>query len=204
MKYTWLNKTDTDKIIIFFNGWGMDSKVVSHLDCQDYNVITFYDYNDLEGFDKKEFERYSQKHLISWSMGVMTATLFDFGKLNSAVAICGTPKAIDDKYGIPERIYNLTIRGFSEDSSKKFMERMFLNPPERDFFPDRTFENKLSELKKLLTYKANPDFCYTKAIVADSDKIFPTKNQTNYWKNPTVIHCGHCPFMLYSNWTELL
>ena len=180
----------------------MDETIVSHLNGEDYNVIVFYDYNDLN--IDIDLSNYSEKHLIAWSMGVMIATLFEFGKLNSSTAICGTPLTIDDNYGIPERIYNLTIRGFSETSSQKFMERMFIEKPDIKTFSNRTFESKLSELKQMLSYKPNESFKYTKAIVADSDKIIPTKNQLNYWKNPIIIKSGHCPFMLYSKWSELL
>lgn len=202
MNYKWLNKTNSNKLIIFFNGWGMDETIVSHLNGEDYNVIVFYDYNDLN--IAIDLSKYSEKYLIAWSMGVMVATLFEFGKLNSSTAICGTPLAIDDNYGIPERIYNLTIRGFSETSSQKFMERMFIEKPDIKTFSNRTFESKLSELKQMLSYKPNESFKYTKAIVADSDKIIPTKNQLNYWENPIIINSGHCPFMLYSKWSELL
>lgn len=202
MNYKWINKINTDKLIIFFNGWGMDEKIISHLDCEDYNVIVFYDYNNLD--IDIDLSSYREKHLIAWSMGTMIATLFDFGSMESATAICGTPLAIDDTYGIPERIYNLTIRGFSETSSQKFMERMFIERPDLKTFSNRTFESKLSELKQMLMYKPNRDFKYTKAIVADSDKIIPTKNQLNYWDNPIIINSGHCPFMLYSKWSELL
>lgn len=202
MKYKWLNKTDSNKLIIFFNGWGMDEKIVSHLDCEDYDVIVFYDYNNLD--IDIDFSNYAEKYIIAWSMGVMTAILFDFGEITSSTAICGTPFAIDDNYGIPERIYNLTIRGFSETSSQKFMERMFIEKPEIETFSNRTFDSKLSELKQMLNYKPNESFQYTKAIVADSDKIIPTKNQLNYWQTPVIINSGHCPFMLYSKWSELL
>ena len=42
MKYKWLNNVKNKKLIIFFNGWGMDENVVKHLDCEDYDVLMFY------------------------------------------------------------------------------------------------------------------------------------------------------------------
>lgn len=207
MKHFWLNKTNENKkLIIFFNGWGMDKKIVSHLDCEDYDVVVLYDYNDLElDTEALNLSQYTEKHIIAWSMGVMVATLFNnLGEISSSTAICGTPFAIDNEYGIPERIYNLTIRGFSETSSKKFMERMFIEKPDMETFSNRTFDSKLSELKKMLEYKTNTEFKYTKAIVGSDDKIIPTKNQLNFWKKPTIINSGHCPFMLYKKWAELL
>lgn len=206
MKHFWLNKTNTNKkLIIFFNGWGMDEKIVSHLECEDYDIVVLYDYNDLElDIESLNLSQYTEKHIIAWSMGVMVATLFNFGEIKTSTAICGTPFAIDNEYGIPERIYNLTIKGFSETSSKKFMERMFIEKPSIETFSDRTFDSKLSELKKMLEYKPNTKFNYTKVIVGTDDKIIPTKNQLNYWDNPITIHSGHCPFMLYKKWAELL
>ena len=206
MKHFWLNKTNTNKkLIIFFNGWGMDEKIISHLECEDYDVVVLYDYNDLElDIQSLNLSQYTEKHIIAWSMGVMVATLFNFGEIKTSTAICGTPFAINNEYGIPERIYNLTIKGFSETSSKKFMERMFIEKPSIETFSDRTFDSKLSELKKMLEYKPNTEFNFTKAIVGTDDKIIPTKNQLNYWDNPITINSGHCPFMLYKKWTELL
>lgn len=206
MKHFWLNKTNTNKkLIIFFNGWGMDEKIISHLECEDYDVVVLYDYNDLElDIQSLNLSQYTKKHIIAWSMGVMVATLFNFGEIKTSTAICGTPFAIDNQYGIPERIYNLTIKGFSETSSKKFMERMFIEKTSIESFSDRTFDSKLSELKKILEYKPNTEFNFTKAIVGTDDKIIPTKNQLNYWDNPITINSGHCPFMLYKKWTELL
>ena len=76
MKYKWLNKKENNELIIFFNGWGMDESVVNHLDYENYDVLMFYDYNSLEtDFNFEKIKNY-KKHLISWSMGVMTATLF--------------------------------------------------------------------------------------------------------------------------------
>ena len=72
MKYKWLNKVNNQKLIIFFNGWGMDESVVSHLDCENYDILMFYDYNTLDtDFDFESLNIYPKKNLIAWSMGVM-------------------------------------------------------------------------------------------------------------------------------------
>ena len=202
MKYKWLQNKQLNKLIIFFNGWGMDDFIVSNLDCEDYDVIVFYDYNDLD--IDIDLGHYEEKHVIAWSMGVMVATLFDFGNVMSATAICGTPKPIDDKYGIPERIYNLTIKGFSQNSVQTFMKRMFLDAPNTEKFSNRTLDSQKTELIKLLEYNSKAEFEYSRVIIADNDKIIPTKNQLNYWLNPEMIRSGHCHFGLYKSWAELL
>ena len=125
MKYKWLNLKKNREVIIFFNGWGMDESVMKHLNYGSYDVLMFYDYNTLDtDFDFKSLEKYEKKYLIAWSMGVMTASLFDIN-YDRKIAINGTLKPIDNNYGIPERIYDLTIRGFNEKGRERFIKSMF-------------------------------------------------------------------------------
>ena len=125
MKYKWLNINQNNKVIVFFNGWGMDESVVHHLEFSDYDILMFYDYNNLDtNFDFNSLDKYKNKSLIAWSMGVMVATLFN-QKYTSATAINGTLKPIDNKFGIPQRIYDLTIKGFNEKGAQRFIKSMF-------------------------------------------------------------------------------
>ena len=201
MKYKFF-KENNDKLIIFFNGWGMDDKIVSHLNRKDFDLLVLYDYRDLD-IDLPEIKHYSEKYLVAWSMGVMVSTLFEFDNIKKYIAINGTPKAIDNKYGIPERIYKLTVRGFNPDSCKKFMERMFSTMPPIDSFSDRTFESQKEELENLMGLQGKI-VSFDKQIVSNNDNIIPTKNQLNYWKNPEIINSGHCPFFEYESWLEIL
>ena len=90
MKYKWLNKNNNSKLILFFNGWGMDECVVNHLKTDDYDVLMFYDYNSIEtDFNFKAINLYKTKHLVAWSMGVMIASLFEVD-YTSKTAINGT------------------------------------------------------------------------------------------------------------------
>lgn len=203
MKYKWLNENNSRELILFFNGWGMDESVVKHLDFGSYDVVMFYDYNDLEtDFDFKSLNKYSAKHLVAWSMGVMTATLFDLD-VKSATAVNGTLKPIDNEFGIPTRIYDLTVRGFSPKGAEKFIKNMF---SEECSLPqvNRDFENLKSELSALMNYKSDLEFKYTRIIISDCDKIIPTKNQVNFWGVEPNINGGHAPFNNFKSWSELL
>ena len=203
MKYKWLNQKNNSKIIVFFNGWGMDENVVNHLNPETYDIIMFYDYNNLDtDFDFKIINSYKQKHLIAWSMGVMIATLFK-QDYDSKTAINGTIFPINNEYGIPERIYDLTIKGFNEKGAKKFINNMFLEDPP-SFEIKRENENQKNELIALKKYKGNENFKYTRVILSSDDKIIPTKNQINYWKIEPNIISGHCPFFQLKSWSELL
>ncbi len=201
MEYKWLNKKNNKKLIVFFNGWGMDENVVKHLKPEDYDVIMFYDYNNLD-MDLSLLEEYEQKHLVSWSMGVMTATLFNI-KYNTSTAINGTLKPIDDKFGIPVKIYDLTLNNFNQNSSQKFIQNMFEKgesvPP-----IEREFENIKKELAALKNYKADSNFKYTKILLSNKDRIIPSKNQSAFWKLAPNTEGGHCLFYKFEYWSELL
>ena len=205
MKYKWLNKEDSNKkIILFFNGWGMDEEIVNHLNCEDYNVLMFYNYNSLDtDFDWKSIEPYLEKNLIAWSMGVMVGTLFFKSDcLSQTVAINGTLKPIDTEFGIHPKIYDLTIRGFNEKGRERLINSMF----EENFknFHQRELKEQHSELIALKNYIANEDFNYNKILISENDKIIPTKSQTKFWAIKPNLKGGHCPFLQFTKWRELL
>lgn len=202
MKYKWLNKSGNRNLIIFFNGWGMDEAVVEHMNAGNYDVIMLYDYNNLD-FDFNLIANYEKKYIVAWSMGVMCATLFNIDNLVSATAINGTLKPIDDEFGIPKRIYDLTLKGFSPKGRERFINSMF-DKTENLPIINREFENQKSELSALKNYGANLDFKYTKIYISDNDKIIPTKNQEAFWGMDANLKSGHCPFGLFNSWSELL
>lgn len=203
MKYKWLNKNNNSKLILFFNGWGMDECVVNHLKTDDYDVLMFYDYNSIEtDFNFKAINLYKTKHLVAWSMGVMIASLFEVD-YTSKTAINGTLNPINDKFGIPTRIYNLTLKGFSPKGAEKFMRNMFREECELPI-PARSFENQKSELEALTHYQSNEDFKYNRIILSSEDKIIPTKNQIAFWGIEPNIESGHSPFNHFTKWSELL
>lgn len=202
MKYKWLNESNNKKLIVFFNGWGMDESVVEHFLFEDFDVLMFYDYNSLDtDFDFELLKKYPDKYLIAWSMGVMVGTLFEIEYI-SATAINGTLKPIDENFGIHPKIYDLTIKGFNEKGRERFLKTIF----NENFQPEvsRELEEQKSELSAIKTYSAKEDFKYTKIFISDSDKIIPTKSQTAYWETEANLKGAHCPFDLFTKWSELL
>ena len=209
MKSLWLNKRNNKNLIVFFNGWGMNETIVSHLDCNCNDVLMFCDYRklDIENFD---FSRHENKFLVAWSMGVYITNLF-YDKLkyfNKKIAVNGTFYPVDNNYGIIEKIYNLTVNNFNETSCKKFVQRMFIN---KELLFNRTIQELKDELVSIKQYTKAPlqkILNYDKVIISLKDKIIPTKNQINFWKDKGVIieniDCGHYPFDVFSNWNEII
>ena len=217
MRYKWLNQKHNEKLIIFFNGWGMDENIVSHLDSTGFDVLMFYDYNTLDtDFDFELLNIYNEKNLIAWSMGVMIGSLmqpltrhFVISSGGKSVAINGTLKPISAEYGIHPKIYDLTIKGFNEKGRERFISSMFDTQYESIPHPThlsngREISNQLSELIALKNYSSDEDFKYDKVVISDSDKIIPTKSQVNFWKIEPNLKGGHCPFFQFKNWSELL
>ncbi len=201
MNFNWLNRQNNNKLIIFFNGWGMDDTVIKHLEPDDYDILTVCDYNEL--LRLPQVSKYKKIHVVAWSMGVMMASLYDCGQI-SATAVNGTLFPIHQEYGINPRVYKLMENNFDNSSRQKFIRNMFDVIPAEFTLPARSTENQKSELAALRKYKSYEGYKYTRVIVSSNDKIIPTQSQMNYWKQAEIVSGGHCIFFNYSKWKELL
>ena len=207
MRYKWLNNKKNSKLIIFFNGWGMDECVVKHLDPENYDILMFYDYNSLHtDFNFELLNDYKERNLIAWSMGVMVGGKFLIDQslcpYLQAVAINGTLKPIDTNFGIHPKIYDLTIKGFNEKGREKFINSMFEEKVELQC--QRDINEQHSELIALKNYTADERFKYNKVLISENDKIIPTKSQIKFWGIEANLKGGHCPFFNFTKWSELL
>lgn len=212
MQSHWLNKQNNNKLIIFFAGWSFDYKPFEFLNCKDYDVLMFYDYNGLE---LPEIPKYKEYYLITWSMGVFTAyQLRDkLPEFKIKLAVNGTPFPVDDKFGIPQKPFLLTLRHAKTGLEGKFYQNIFDNQDEFERYMqspvERSIENREEELKTLydkikVTEKIYTDY-YDKALVSSNDKIIPAKNQLNFWQNKAeIIESGHFPFYHFNSWNEIL
>jgi biotin synthesis protein BioG len=208
MQYKWLNKKNNKNLIVFFNGWGMDEKVVEHLSFTDYDVLTFYDYRSFEigAFD---FSNYETKTLVAWSMGVYVCNYFyeQFKDFDKYIAVNGTQKPIDENYGIPPMIYNLTVDNFNELSCSKFMKKISTTVDLKEY-SSRSLDELKQELISIRDLKVEKLFDFKKAILSTKDRIFPFKNMQNYWVEQNVeileVEKAHYIFDSYTNWSDLL
>jgi len=208
-----------EKLIIFFCGWGMDYTPFFGLKSKEYDVLIFYHYSSVNpkiNLDKY-FNKYKQVDLISWSMGVWYSSIV-MGKykdkLNYKIAINGTLKPIDDKYGINTKIYQATIDNFSKIGRAKFFKRMWNNIkiPERftSIKPTRSLDDQKTELiflKDKMSKMKNVPIIFNNVIIAENDLICPTKNQINFWKgknNYKTIDSSHFIFYLWHFWEEIV
>lgn len=216
-----------NKLILFFNGWSLDENMVKHLASVESDVLMFFDYADLEISQETldKINSYQEINVIAWSFGVWACSkvINNFNNLNNIVTINGTPIPIDNRYGIPEGLFNLTLANLSEKTYTLFFKNMFKDRKDMDItkLPNRTIENQRNELiqiKKLSSENNIPkdvildsalNFSPTKIIVSVNDRIVSPKNQINFWslKNnaPLVeIDEGHCVLNLFNKWEDIL
>ena len=137
-------------------------------------------------------------------MGVMIGSKYSkiIPSLTHCVAINGTLKPINIEYGIHPKIYDLTIKGFSEKGRERFINSMFDHKVEINCL--REISNQQTELIALKNYQADEAFKYNKIFISDTDKIIPTKSQIAFWGIEPNLKGGHCPFFQFNKWSELL
>lgn len=215
MKSKFLHKNNSSNLILFFNGWGMDESIVSHLEAGAYDVCVFQHY-DSDFEVNVDFEAYDNIYLIAFSMGVWSASkalqALDV-KLDHKIAISGTCKPIDDEHGIPKAIFKGTIDHFSERNKHKFDRRMMDSKEDFETFKalanERRLEDQLEELELIykMALENEVEFTFDKAIVGERDLIFPTKNQLQFWNNKAeiqTIESAHFPFFKFKSWSDLV
>lgn len=126
MRRVWITRKGSGGVTLFFCGWGMDERAVQHLTGED-DLLVFNDYRDISEEEAPALDTYERVRVVAWSMGVWAASVL-LNRWNipvsESVAINGTERPVDERYGIHPRIYLLTERGMTEEGRDKFFARM--------------------------------------------------------------------------------
>ena len=201
----------SDRLIVFFTGWGMDHRAAAHLDAAGYDVWSVADYT--EPVELTIPARYRERHLVAWSLGVRAAAECG-GEYTDALAVNGTLRPIDAAEGIAPEIFDGTIRNWPEERAReRFMLRMTGSRAALEAFPrpERTADSQLAELRALAERFRGGDAgrgFYTRALIGTRDKIFPAAAQRNAWDRAgvpaTEFEAPHAPFAQFHSWDEVL
>lgn len=216
-------------LVLCFNGWSASPALFQRLEMEtekekeNTDICICYDYRDLS-FDE-ELKRYDSIRIIAWSLGVWVADyLFSHSlapyrsAVTAAIAINGTGRPIDDRYGIPETIFEGTLQHLTPDGIERFTRRMCGNRhilAEYSQLPRRPLDEIAAELQYLYQEVKNEavsdvlsasSIPWSRAIISTHDCIFPPDNLRRYWQDrcPVCeIDAPHYPFYLWKKWNDL-
>lgn len=220
MQTVWIKRSapTAEAVLVWALGWAGSDELVRHRAVPEgCDLLCLFDYRTLP--DVAETERltallapYRKRYLAAWSFGVWAAaTLFGRTALrwDAATAIGGTPRPVDDTYGIPKRAFAVTVRSIGSSGTGKFLERMCgTQEVLRAYYRHRStrpLEEIYAELVSLQRQAAGtgdpepaPGF-WTQAVVGGQDAIFPSENMERYWRAagvPVVLRPAmpHYPF----------
>lgn len=182
MQVTWLKRGTSHRLRVVVLGWAADPSMVHPVDESD--LVCIYDYRTIEPL---KLDNYTEIHLIAWSYGVWAAEqIFDGQSFTTATAINGTPYPTDEQYGIPARIFAMTVASIN---IAKFVQRMSIGLPitptlQRD---EAECIDELRALAQHFTQRYTPKICWTQAVICLKDMIFPPQAQQNYWVQVPII-----------------
>jgi len=216
MRLTNISKNNNKSIILFFNGWGMDDRVIAHINHTKYDVVMFNEYHNFN-FDKSILDGYEQIFIVAWSLGVWVANNIIQShnvKVNKTIAINGTLQPIDNLKGISFDIFQGTIDNWNESTRTKFQTRMFKS---RQIFsqninklPIRTIaeqKDELIALQKAILSQTLESAIWDKVYCGTDDLIFGHINQKQAWQNASNIidkEMSHFPFLELNNWDTIV
>lgn len=197
MNYRLFKRSQNNRLLLVFAGWGMDDTPLTPL-LGESNSAIVWDYTDLST-PLPFLSTFTEIHLIAWSMGVWAATqVLNTFPLASATALNGTPFPIDDTRGIPNAIFDATLNEFSTKGLERFRRRMCGSTEALNTFlkqaPTRTLEDLRCELASLShAIRTNPSqpFHWTRAIACEQDRIFPCAHQCNAFPTALVRPGAH-------------
>ncbi len=219
MNITWINKNSAKKLILFFNGWGMDKNIVQHIKPLGYDICMFNNYTDIKYFDNN-YDSYDKIYVIAWSLGVWAAERIINNveiKIEKSIAINGTSLPIDNMYGIPKNIFEGTANNWNDKNKQKFWLRMFsgktcLNDFS-DCLPKRESADQKNEIlyltDKILKHESITTFNWDTAICGEKDQIFTIKNQKQFWVQKAktkllITNIPHFPFTQTETWDDII
>lgn len=216
MNHKWITREGNSKLILFFNGWGMNESVIAHIMSSNADVVMFHNYHKEPGFFPQVVDGYNEIFIVAWSFGVAEANRV-FSEFNfvpaKTIALNGSQIPISDTMGIPNNIFDGTMTGLSDNSLRKFNMRICGGREGFDRFESIVGQADLEELANELRYfksTYNDDIVRNSwdcVYVSREDRIFPFDNLIESWKgfgNVIVTDWPHMPFWRVDNWSEIL
>ncbi|NEX11287.1 MAG: DUF452 domain-containing protein [Prosthecochloris sp.] len=224
MKTIWIEQRNNRRVLVFFNGWGMDEQIARYIHSStpgtfEYDVLACHDYHDLllPEEDRQRLAAYDERVVVAWSFGVYAALNSGLEHVGRAIALNGTPYPVSCSEGIAPEIFQATLDNWSEDGRERFMRRISGG---RDLACRlaavglrRSIDEQKSELSALQrsltdsSSQAEPGWLYSHAVIGARDMIFSPDAQKRAWRDLplTVVETmPHVPFFHLKGWNEVM
>ncbi len=188
MEKHWLIQEGHPDLLVFALGWATAPASVVHIRPPGYDVLCTCDYRTLETITPESLSGYRHIVLMAWSFGVWAAErIFPQVPFHKTIALNGTPRPVDDRYGIPVRSFLVTLRSIAGSGTKTFTQRAYgeFAPLAFTWPASRTLEEMVEELKILHSESQREEstgFRWDEAVAGSGDLIFPPANQLAYWR----------------------
>ncbi len=203
MKFEWLKKSSSKTLVVFFNGWGMDSNALNVEAFPNSDLLMFYDYTDLSLQIPYSASDYEKIYLVAWSFGIWVANLHfeKFKNITLSIAINGSICPVNDKYGISENIFSATLNNYDETTKSKFSTRIFGSISKAkeienasSMRPAEAQKLELAQLQRYFQEFPQTKKNWSRYFAADADKIFPLESMKNCWGKDLIVYSGaHYP-----------
>ncbi len=223
MKTRWIQRKGYDRLLIFFNGWGMDESIALYLQANtsgrfQSDVLLCYDYRsvDMPAGIPDILGDYAERTVVAWSLGVWAASCIALEGIDSALAINGTLKPISTGEGIQPDVFRATLDSYDEDSRIRFIRRMCGSAAELERFyaiaPQRSAHDQKAELGAIAGHvaagrpSAMLEWSFTHALIGGCDLIFPPQAQEQAWsgtRRRMVKELPHFPFFAFNDWEKV-
>ena len=205
----YFKSNNSNKLIIFFSGWGCDEYAFEHL-TSDCDILIFYDYLDFSYvFD---FSKYSEINILAYSAGVFAASVFKHEfKINKKIAVSGNPYLFDEKLGISKAMQKV-LCSVTEENADEFVRNYLIKTEEeyKNFrCAKRTLESCNTEfetLKSLYDKETNNiNENYDFAVIGENDLFFNPEKQKEFYKTKLKIipNARHNMFFRFKTYEEI-
>ena len=134
MKIEFIKRGAATRLILIFAGWSTDSRYYNDCVFDGWDTAVVSDYRDMAMPSIPD--QYATVYVFAYSLGVAAASLCGI-QAAVRIAICGSPEAVSDRFGIPEAVYAGTLDSLSERSLMKFHLRMAGDKATYDSIRDR-------------------------------------------------------------------